>query len=276
VVYILLSPLVPLDGRGATEANERYAMIARSGTAVRDMFAEVPRTYELVNHLFTGGLDIVWRRRAASIASAAGGTAWLDVCTGTGEMAADLGERAGRDTLVVGVDFSMPMMRAGARRPRSESVLFACAAAESLPFSDGQFDLVTISFATRNIAASRESLLRALREFHRVLAPGGRLVNLETSQPRSRIARTLFHWYARSVVRAVGEMISGSRAAYSYLSGSLLRFYGTSELAALMREAGFPRVRYRPMTGGIVAVHEAMKEPLEAPRIAEASGVGVR
>jgi demethylmenaquinone methyltransferase/2-methoxy-6-polyprenyl-1,4-benzoquinol methylase len=226
---------------------------------IRDMFAEIPETYELVNHLMTLGLDVLWRRRAADEAASAGGSRWLDVCTGTGDMAACLSRRAAAGTTVVAADFSLPMMRKALGRSFARPVVFAAGAAGALPFPDGSFDLVTISFATRNINVSRDALVASFREFRRVLRPGGAFVNLETSRPPARIVRWTLDLYARIFVGRFGAFISGSRTGYSYLSRTLRRFYGAEELSSIMREAGFSRVSFRRMTWGVVAVHRAVK-----------------
>jgi demethylmenaquinone methyltransferase/2-methoxy-6-polyprenyl-1,4-benzoquinol methylase len=161
------------------------------------------------------------------------------------------------------------MMKKAVEQSGGMPVVFAGAVSSALPFRSEAFDLVIISFATRNINVNRESLLAGFREFHRVLKPGGRFVNLETSQPPSRFLRTLFHTYVRLVVARVGGFISGSKAGYSYLSNTLVRFYGAEELARMFCEAGFSRVGFRRLTGGIVAVHEAAKE---SPGIGSTSG----
>jgi demethylmenaquinone methyltransferase/2-methoxy-6-polyprenyl-1,4-benzoquinol methylase len=226
---------------------------------IRDIFAEVPETYELVNHLMTLGLDLRWRRRAADEAASTGGSRWLDVCTGTGDMAACLSRRAAPGTTVVAADFSLPMMRKALRRSFAGPVAFTAGAADALPFSDGSFDCVTSAFATRNINVSREALVASFREFRRVLRPGGVFVNLETSRPPARIVRSTLDLYARIVVSNLGAFISGSRAGYAYLSRTLRRFYGAEELSSIMRQAGFSRVSFRRATWGVVAIHRAVK-----------------
>ncbi len=234
-------------------------MAEAPGADVREIFAEVPGTYELVNHIMTFGLDMNWRRRAANEASSVGGSRWLDVCTGTGEMAACLSRRAGPGTTVFAADFSLPMLRKALQKPFGGRVAFVAGAAGALPFSDGSFDLVSISFATRNINVSRGALVATFREFNRILRPGGLFVNLETSRPPSRFIRTLLHLYARKSVRPLGSFISGSRAGYSYLSRTLVGFYGAEDLSSIIREAGFSQVSFRRMTWGIAAVHRAVK-----------------
>lgn len=226
---------------------------------LRNVFSEVAGRYELVNHAMTWGLDIVWRRKAARLAAAQGGTRWMDMCSGTGEMAVYLDRLAGGKAEVVAADFSMPMISKAAAKPDAQKVLFTLADAKSLPFPDASFDLVTISFATRNMNLDRENLTRCFSEFHRVLRPGGRFVNVETSQPPSGLVRKLFHFYVRITVKPLGRIISGSSAGYTYLSRTIPRFYEAEELADIMRQAGFPKVGFQRMMFGVVAIHQAVK-----------------
>ena len=192
---------------------------------VRKIYSDVADTYELVNHILTLGLDIYWRKKASRIAASADGRYWLDVCSGTGEMAQNLSHYAEEDVKIISVDFSAPMISKAREKKKQGSISFVEAEARRLPFPDETFDLVTISFATRNISSSQDYLTTHLREFHRVLRQGGRFVNLETSQPSSRLLRRLFRFYVNLVVRPIGTLISGSNAGYSYLAFTIPRFY---------------------------------------------------
>ena len=145
------------------------------------------------------------------------------------------------------------------RKQKTKRIVFTLADAMALPFRDKTFDLVTISFATRNINVSRKALYQCLSEFYRILKPGGQFVNLETSQPAPRLIRKLFHLYVRVVVRHVGHMISGSKNAYAYLSNTIQRFHNAGEFADIIRQAGFAKVSIYPMMFGIVAIHQATK-----------------
>jgi len=223
------------------------------------MFAEVPATYELVNHVLTFGMDILWRRRAANTASRGGGSRWLDLCCGTGEMAANLSRRAGNGTILYATDFSFPMVQQARRKPEGGKIHFSLSDIKYLPFPDRTFDLVTISFATRNINLNRKTLIRSFAEFNRVLKPGGRFVNLETSQPAGPAIRKIFHGYIRLAVKPIGRLISGSDKAYTYLSETIPRFYPPGEMAACLHEAGFDTVNYERLLFGAAAIHEARK-----------------
>lgn len=226
---------------------------------IQKIFSEVPKTYELVNHILTLGMDIICRRRAARAATSEGGTVWLDVCSGTGEMAVNLWKRRPEGTRVFAADFSYPMLSVAAGKREARGINFIIADVGRLPFGDSSFDLITISFATRNINTNREILIEYFREFHRVLKPGGRFINLETSQPRFGIIRALMHLYVKVAVKPIGMIISGSKAGYAYLSHSIPRFYPPAELAAILKQAGFSEVTYRRMFPGAIAMHRSVK-----------------
>jgi len=232
--------------------------------SLKDLFTEVAPTYEWVNRVLTLGLDRPWRRRAVRLAVRGGGKVWLDVCSGTGETAAELARMSPPGTMVLAADFCAAMLQ-GARRKNRRGHLNLVkpilADVRRLPLPDSSVDLVTLSFATRNLNTTRESLGRTFSEFHRVLKPGGRLVNVETSQPPAQIIRILFHAYVRTFVRPLGTRISGSRAGYAYLSSTIPRFYAAETLARILGEAGFAPVAFRRLLFGAAAIHEAVKRP---------------
>jgi len=226
---------------------------------IQNIFSEVPETYERVNHVLTMGLDILWRRKAAKMAAMAGGTRWIDVCSGTGEMAALLSRHAKNGIDVYATDFSFPMLGKARGKPEGKDIRVFLSDIKKLPFHDNTFDLITISFATRNINVSREILIKSFQEFYRVLKPEGRFVNLETSQPSFWIFKKLFHLYVKLLVRPLGRAISGSDAGYAYLSSTIPRFYPAEELAGILRLAGFDKIRFQRMMLGAAAIHVSMK-----------------
>lgn len=226
---------------------------------IQKLFAQVPRTYERVNHILTFGMDILWRRKAVRLAVADGGQRWMDVCSGTGETAVYLTEYVQNGTRVYAADFSLPMLQVARSKPQGSKIRFSISEIKALPFSEATFDLVTISFATRNINTSRDDLLNSFKEFHRVLKPGGRFVNLETSQPNNAVIRKLYHSYIKLLVKPVGWRISGAKAPYAYLSHTIPRFYPAAELAEILKEAGFSRVDVTPLMFGAAAIHKAVK-----------------
>ncbi|MBU2498014.1 MAG: ubiquinone/menaquinone biosynthesis methyltransferase [Proteobacteria bacterium] len=234
-------------------------MSAKSTRFIQTVFSEVPATYELVNHILTFGLDRVWRKRAARIASTAAPGEWADMCTGTGETAVYLRRLAPKETRIWAVDISPAMMAEATRKQEAESIDFVTADIKKLPFGDGSLDLITLSFATRNLNLSREILAQSFSEFHRVLKSGGRLVNLETSQPRFALVRKIFHLYVKLCVKRIGSRISGSETGYAYLAATITRFCPAEILADIIRRAGFEEVVFQKLLFGVAAIHQAMK-----------------
>jgi demethylmenaquinone methyltransferase/2-methoxy-6-polyprenyl-1,4-benzoquinol methylase len=226
---------------------------------LQTVFAEVPKTYELVNHVLTLGLDVRWRKRAARIAAAASGGRWADMCTGTGEMAGLLSNLAPAGTKILAVDASLPMLREAASKPNIEEISFVSSDVRELPFPDESLDFIAMSFATRNVNLNKEILIQTFHEYCRVLKPGGTLVNLETSSPPNPLIRNCLHTYVKLFVRFVGGRISGSRTAYNYLAKTIPRFYSAEELADIMRISGLGDVSFEHHFFGVVAIHTAKK-----------------
>lgn len=232
---------------------------------VQKIYSRIPDRYELINHLLTFGLDILSRKRAVKSAlqnSDAQGERWLDVCSGTGETIHYLAKKAkkeNRGIKLFAADFSLPMTQISNRKPLANGINFSIADAAFLPYADNSFDLITISFAIRNLNASRETLLKHLREFHRVLKPGGRFVNLETSQPKFGPIKSLMHLFVKLTVLPIGAALSGHQSAYAYLASTIPRFYSAEELAEILDEVGFSETSFRRMYLGITATHISIK-----------------
>ena len=207
------------------------------------MFDRIAPVYDAMNRVMTAGLDRRWRRETARAVVCAGDRV-LDVCCGTGDLAAAAAEAGGR---VTGVDFSERMLeRAGRKLPAADWVR---ADALDLPFADASFDAATVGFGVRNVS----DLERGLRELHRVLRAGGRLGVLEITRPKGALRPFFGVWFDR-VVPALGRVLPGG-AAYTYLPASVRRFPGPEDLALALRAAGFSEVRYRLFAGGIVSLH---------------------
>jgi len=211
--------------------------------AVRGMFDRIAPVYDLMNRVMTLGLDGRWRRLAVNQVVWPGDRV-LDACCGTGDFAVEAERRGGR---VVGLDFSEKMI-ARARR-KSGTIEWVQGDALELPFEDGSFDAATVGFGVRNLA----DLDRGLSELARVLRPGGRLAVLEITRPTG-ILRPFFRLWFDVLVPVAGRILPGGKA-YTYLPASVRRFPVPDDLSALLEEAGFGKVSYRGLGGGIVALH---------------------
>ncbi len=227
------------------------------------IFTAVPRRYDLINHIITGGLDRRWRIKAARECLGQRPRKVLDLCCGTGDLAIHLAQLADYDLELTGVDYSLPMLeiatRKAERSARGRKVSFVHGDAASLPFPDGCFDCVGISFAFRNLTYKNPLTPRFLDEILRVLSPNGRFIIVESSQPKVRLIRKLFHLYLRWFVFRAGYLFSGNRGAYHYLVESSVRFYTPEELREIILGAGFRQVFSRPLLLGAAAIHVAVK-----------------
>jgi demethylmenaquinone methyltransferase/2-methoxy-6-polyprenyl-1,4-benzoquinol methylase len=208
------------------------------------MFDRIAPVYDAMNRVMTVGLDLRWRRLAAS-AVVRPGDRVLDAACGTGDFAL-AGHRAGA-LEVTGLDFS-PRMLERARR-KAPGLEFVEGDMLALPFENGAFDSATVGFGVRNVA----DLELALRELRRVLRPGGRLAILEITRPRGPLKPFFTLWFDR-IVPLLGRLLPGGDA-YAYLPASVARFPGAEELASLLESAGFAEVRFRLLAGSIVALH---------------------
>ncbi len=251
------NPVEPLGGR---HPSTYHRLLMQGSTSfVQRIFSQVPARYELVNHILTFGLDTVWRKRAARIAAMVDGGQWADMCTGTGEMAVYLSRLAPKGTRIYAIDFSPFMLEEASKKREAEHISFVYSDVKALPFPNESFDLITMSFATRNVNLNRDVLVRSFAEFYRVLKQRGRFVNLETSRPSFWAIRKCFDLYIKLFVKLTGSRISGSRAAYAYLAKTIPRFYPPEELTNIMRQAGFEKVTFQRHLLGVTAIHQGMK-----------------
>ena len=223
---------------------------------VRGMFDRIAGVYDLMNSAMTAGLHHQWRERAVERAEVGPGSDALDVCCGTGDLALALRRRIGPDGRVVGCDFSDPMLELARRKSGEEGlpVEFGWADALELPYGERSFDAVTIGFGARNLA----DLGRGISEMARVLRPGGYLVILEITRPNREPLATFYSLWFDRLVPVIGTL-AGDPEAYSYLPESVRTFPEPEQLAAMLDAAGFERIRWLLLAGGIVAIHSATR-----------------
>ena len=232
---------------------------------IRWVFSEIAGSYDLANHLLSFGMDIGWRRKAATAAALEAGEEVLDMCCGTGDVAIAFSQAQPGLKRVVGCDFSRIMvefaMRKQAKLTKSGELEYEnfqwcegdCLATE---FADESFDVVSCAFGVRNMV----DLEAALKEMHRVLKPDGRVCILEFSLPANILLRWGYLLYFNFVLPIIGGAISGKFAAYRYLVTSVRKWDREVDLEGALKKAGFDDVKILPLTLGIAKIHIASKK----------------
>jgi demethylmenaquinone methyltransferase / 2-methoxy-6-polyprenyl-1,4-benzoquinol methylase len=226
---------------------------------VQRMFSSIARYYDLNNSLLSFGLHYRWKQQAVGLVPL-GSQYVLDVGSGTGDLALLAARRLGPEARILAADLNHPMLAVGLNKVRRAElegrILSVQANADGICAPDKAFDAVTTGFCLRNVG----DLPKALREIHRALRPGGRLVCLEFSRPVRKWLRRLYDWYSFSLLPFIGAKVSGdTTGVYQYLPASIRSFPDQEGLAQEMRTAGFGIVEYKNLTGGIVAIHVAVK-----------------
>lgn len=228
---------------------------------VQAMFDRIAPRYDLMNRLMTGGQDTHWRRHLVREAGLQAGGTLLDVATGTGDVAFAAIRQQPELSMVVGIDFSLPMLRASQDDVSHDQAAFngrlqwAAGDTICLPFQNDTFDTVTSAFLIRNVT----DVTATLSEQRRVTRPGGRVVALDVPRPPDTIWGRLFRFYFHQVVPRLGGLISGHRDAYAYLPQSADAFLRPDQLASVMEATGLRQVRYRMLMAGAVALHVGVK-----------------
>jgi len=220
----------------------------RTSAGVRRMFDRVAPRYDLANTVFSLGQDRAWRRAAAVATGLGDGEVAVDVACGTGALTRELA-RLAPGAVVAGFDFSWQMVRRGVGEGGTGRL--AVADALRLPLADGSADVLTIAFGLRNLPEPGQGLL----EFRRVLRPGGRLLVCEFSQPVVPVLRQVYRRYLTRLMPLAARKLSSDPEAYQYLARSIGSWPDQPGLARWVQEAGFEKVRWRNLSGGIVALH---------------------
>ena len=229
---------------------------------VDDVFHSVARRYDLMNDLMSGGLHRAWKDAlltAVNPPKENRAFALLDLAGGTGDVAFRVAQAGGPNTHVTVCDINAEMLAVGAERAvqrgLDHAVSFEQGNAEELPYPDKSFDCVTIAFGIRNVPR----IDRALAEAHRVLKIGGRFLCLEFSSVDVPGLDTLYEFYSFKLIPRIGQAVTGDREAYQYLVESIRKFPRPPAFARMIEAAGFRRVSFRKLTGGVVALHSGWK-----------------
>ena len=224
---------------------------------VAEMFDNISGNYDFLNHFFSLGIDKLWRKKVLKIVKEIPHEKILDVATGTGDLAIALSKL--ESSSIIGVDISNKMLEVGRekvlKKRLKDRVDLRYGNSLELPFSDNEFDVVTVAFGVRNF----ENIKKGLFEISRVLKENGKIVVLEFSNPKKFPTKQLFNFYSKKLMPGIGKIVSKDSRAYSYLPESVQAFPTEDEFAKIIEESGFKEANYRNVSNGIAAIHIASK-----------------
>jgi demethylmenaquinone methyltransferase/2-methoxy-6-polyprenyl-1,4-benzoquinol methylase len=249
-----------MDQQETQFGDRRVRLDAKQGL-VDDVFHKVADRYDLMNDLMSGGLHRLWKEMLVAKVAPPRRQPYrhVDVAGGTGDVAFRIARAGGEATRVTVADVNADMLRVGEKRARSwrehEQLEFVEANAEQLPFEEGTYDGYTIAFGIRNVPR----IGKALGEAYRVLRRGSRFLCLEFSRVDAPGLGKLYEAYSEAAIPALGRVVTGDGAAYRYLVESIRQFPTPERFADMIGAAGFARVGYERISGGIVAIHSAWK-----------------
>ena len=226
---------------------------------VQDHFDTVAPRYDLTNTFLSFGLQHVWKRQAVAMLELKEGDRVVDVCGGTADLALLAARAVLPEGRLVVYDFNRAMMALGQDKVReaglAHAIAFVQGDAESLALADRSFDAAMVGFGIRNLS----DMVQGLREMHRVLKPGGRIMILEFSQPTNPWFRALYDFYSFTVMPLMGKIMVNSWEAYTYLPESIRLFPSPGELSETLRGLGFAEITYQPLSNGIAVAHVGTK-----------------
>lgn len=243
-----------------TAPNKFLAYDDSRADRVERLFSRIAPRYDLINDLQSFGLHRLWKRKVIKLARFGPGQRALDLCCGSGDLALGLRGCAIDDVLVVGLDFSWPMLRAALHRSRNRYPLSSLLPpplhwvrgdALKLPFRDAEFDVVTMGYGLRNVA----DIDRSLTEIRRVLRPGGRLLVLDFGKPDNPAIRGLYFGYLRTLPPFLGKLLCGDADTHAYIYASLMGYPAQRGVEARMNRAGWKNVRVHNLLGGIMGIN---------------------
>ena len=226
---------------------------------VAGVFHSVAAKYDIMNDLMSGGVHRLWKKYTIECSAVRPGSKVLDIAGGTGDLTLAFSKLVGSEGQVVLADINSSMLNVGRDRLIDKGVgaqvQYCQANAECLPFPDDYFDCITIAFGLRNVTDKDA----ALRSFHRVLKPGGRVLVLEFSKPSNPVLSKVYDTYSFKALPFMGKLITDDADSYRYLAESIRMHPDQETLRSMMDDAGFANTKYDNLTGGIVALHRGVK-----------------
>jgi len=249
------------DPRGDKTTHFGFREVPEDAKAglVGQVFSSVATRYDVMNDVMSLGIHRLWKRFTIEQAGVRAGQQVLDVAGGTGDLAAQFARQVGPSGSVTVADINAAMLDVGrarmADRGLTGNIEFVQANAECLPFPDSYFDCITIAFGLRNVT----HIDAALASMYRILKPGGRLLVLEFSKPVLPALSAVYDAYSFNILPKLGKLIANDEASYRYLVESIRKHPDQETLKGMMEQAGFGRVHYFNLTGGIVALHKGYK-----------------
>ncbi len=234
---------------------------------LKDFYSKIYTSYDRVNRIFTFGRDISWRKKAAAECLDTDPNRVLDVCTGTGDFILEVAKNVEKHRLLTGYDFSNVMLKEAQRkyhllkeRGEIQAIDFVEGDVGNMPFTEGYYDALGITFGIRNLVYENSRASQHLAEMHRVLRLGGKLVILESSKPGSPIWRLFNSIYLQFILPYLGGLISGNLKAYRYLASSSKNYYSIGEMGDILKAAGFLITKSKPLFLGSVMLVVAEKK----------------
>lgn len=226
---------------------------------VEQMFDNIAHKYDFLNHFFSLGIDIIWRKRAIGMIKKYQPKSILDVATGTGDFAILTAKHYREVDHITGLDLSEGMLEIGRKKiieqKLSSMISMVKGDSEKLPFEDHSFEALTVAFGVRNF----EDLKQGLREMHRVLKPGGVMAIIEFSKPKKFPIKQLFTVYFKHIMPTVGNWLSKDSRAYSYLPESVDAFPEGEAFKLILSNTGFSKIEIISLSGGIASIYFAQK-----------------
>lgn len=248
-----------MDQEQTTHFGYQQVPVIEKANRVAEVFHSVADKYDVMNDVMSFGVHRLWKRLTIDAAGAKQGSQVLDLAGGTGDLASKFARIVGKSGKVVLSDINASMLENGRKRLTDQGIAgnieYVQANAECLPFADNTFDIITIAFGLRNVT-NKDA---ALRSMFRVIKPGGRLLVLEFSKPVLPGLAPLYDQYSFKLLPMMGKLIANDADSYRYLAESIRMHPDQATLQGMMEAAGFERVTYTNMTGGIVALHKGFK-----------------